>query len=1160
MFVALACLLFMSAGAVYGAEGDVPPRLDRVAFMTEAGDQTQIGLIGAESASWSSDNAAVAEVDGNGLVTATGKGDATITADVGGTRLTCIVSVGYKGMNPALPPSWRLFVPDGEPRNFDGVMYVYGSKDIYGQGSCSDSYHVIYSADLVHWTDAGESFSVRDLPPGNERMTRLWAPDCVYNPVTQKYYLFSCGRDQDGKYFIAESDVPTGPFTNAKEITYMGERIGNIDPGVLVDDDGTMWLAIAGTEAQERPMPFGGRFRYGKLDPATGYSTVVEGSVIDVHDAMIADGFHPFEGPSLRKFNGTYYLIYVSSRDGAIAPSRISYLYSGDISKNEWKYGGTLIDTYDLLANVNVHGSIEYFNGEYYISYHRLTPGVGSRSFVMEKISMDADGKFIQAKVSSSGAKGSFNLGEDIKAASACVLSGGRNDRRFASRPANTSPTGYEQYAYGYFNAPGQYFGFSSLNFGFSARLAYITAKTTAPGAVVEFSTAPDGPAFATFELPDTGNEWQEFSSAVTGFVWFVQDVYVRLRDAPESGRVDFEQFSVNNRPKVDPNTPRLDRIAFMTEIGEETQISISGNPGPVAWSSDNEAVATVDGSGLVAAVGKGDATITAETGKYKVTCIVSVGYEGQNPVLPPSWRLYVPDGEPHNFNGVMYVYGSRDPYGSGSCSENYHSIYSTDLIHWTDAGVSFSLDDLPPGNEAVSALWAPDCFYDPATDKYYLLSCGTDYDGKYFIASSDSPSGPFKNAKEITYQGQQIGNIDPGALVDDDGTIWLAIAGNESQERPMPFGGRFRYGKLDPATGYTTVVDGSVIDVEDTMYADGFHPFEGPSLRKFNGIYYMIYVSSRDGAIAPSRLSYLYTDDIGKGEWTYGGTIVDTYDLLRNVNVHGSIEYYKGEYYAGFHRLTPGVGSRSYQMEKLTINPDGSIQQAGLTSSGPKGAFVLGERIQAASAFMLSGGREDLRFAARPAETSPTGYEQYAYGYFDAVGQHMGYRYIDFGEAAGGSILASVRTAGSGAVLTFKDAPDGEVIAAFSLPDTKGEWQTVAGGIVDGPAGLQEVYVELTAPPSAGRVDLDWFSFGGKATRAEIEAPARINTRLKAPVQLDFLIDGAGYEFRSSNPGVARVDYNGLVTPVRAGNAVISIRTLDGSGLVDSVMINVTP
>jgi beta-xylosidase len=1175
--------------------------------MTEIGEETQLFVTGYDGdTTWKSSDDSVATV-ADGLVTAVGKGDATITLETEDATLSCIVSVAYKGMNPVLPPSWRLFIPDGEPRNFNGVMYIYGSKDTYGQGSCSDSYHVIYSSDLVHWTDAGESFSVRDLPAGNGNMTRLWAPDCVYNPATEKYYLFSCGRDQDGKYFIAESDVPTGPFTNAREITYKGERIGNIDPGVLVDDDGTMWLAIAGTEAQERPMPFGGRFRYGKLDPETNYSTVIDGSVIDVHDSMIADGFHPFEGPSLRKFNDIYYLIYVSSRDGAIAPSRMSYLYSTDISKNEWQYGGTLIDTYDLLANVNVHGSIEYFNGEYYISYHRLTPGVGSRSFVLEKISLGSDGKFSQAKVTSSGAKGSFTLNEDIKAASACVLSGGRNDRRFTSRPAAASPTGYEQYAYGYFNAEGQYFGFSSVNLGFSARMAYLNVKTTAPGAVVELSTSPDGAAFASFALPNTGNEWREISTDITGFVWFTQDVYVRLRTVPESGRVDFDQFSINSRPKTDPNAPRLNMVAFMTEIGEETRLIVSGYEGDVTWSSSDESVAIITGSGgsavvtdggsavltadgvdggvggggavvvadgvggggavvtadgsiVITAVGKGDATITADTGAYQLTCIVSVGYEGQNPVLPPSWRLFIPDGEPHNFNGVMYVYGSKDPYGSGSCSESYHSIYSTDLIHWVDAGTSFSLDDLPPGNEAVSALWAPDCFYDPATEKYYLLSCGTDYDGKYYIASSDSPSGPFKNAREITYQGGQIGNIDPGALVDDDGTVWLAIAGNESQERPMPFGGRFRYGKLDPETGYTTVIDGSMIDVNDAMFADGFHPFEGPSFRKFNGIYYLIYVSSRDGAIAPSRLSYLYTTDIAGGEWTYGGTIVDTYDLLRNVNVHGSIEYYNGEYYAGFHRLTPGVGSRSYQMEKITIGEDGLIAQAELTSSGPKGAFSQGERIQAASAFMLSGGRDDLRFAARPAATSPTGYEQYAYGYFNAVSQYFGYRYVDFGDAEVGALVASVRTTGGNAVLTFKDAPDGNVISVLNLPDTQGEWQDVIGSVPASPEGKQAVYVELTAAPNAGRVELDWFSFDGRATYAEIDSPARMNVRLRSTAQLQFSVDGVGYEFVSSNPGIVRVDHNGVVTPVRAGSAVVSIRTIDGSGLVDSVLVNVTP
>ena len=107
------------------------------------------------------------------------------------------------------------------------------------------------------------------------------------------------------------------------------------------------------------------------------------------------------------------------------------------------------------------------------------------------------------------------------------------------------------------------------------------------------------------------------------------------------------------------------------------------------------------------------------------------------NPILPLD--KYIPDGEPHVFDGRMYIFGSRDvtngflPNGERDfCSTDYHVIYSDDLIHWTDAGVSISIDSIPAeirGN--TRRLWAPDVFKSPTEkDKYYS------YNGKVYLCN----------------------------------------------------------------------------------------------------------------------------------------------------------------------------------------------------------------------------------------------------------------------------------------------------------------------------------------------------------------------------------------------------------------------------------------
>ena len=61
------------------------------------------------------------------------------------------------------------------------------------------------------------------------------------------------------------------------------------------------------------------------------------------------------------------------------------------------------------------------------------------------------------------------------------------------------------------------------------------------------------------------------------------------------------------------------------------------------------------------------------------------------NPYLP-SWE-YVPDGEPHVYNGRVYVYGSHDMFnGFVYCQKDYvcWSAPEDDLTNWRYEGVIY--------------------------------------------------------------------------------------------------------------------------------------------------------------------------------------------------------------------------------------------------------------------------------------------------------------------------------------------------------------------------------------------------------------------------------------------------------------------------------------
>ncbi|MDR0423906.1 MAG: hypothetical protein LBH39_00335 [Clostridiales Family XIII bacterium] len=80
------------------------------------------------------------------------------------------------------------------------------------------------------------------------------------------------------------------------------------------------------------------------------------------------------------------------------------------------------------------------------------------------------------------------------------------------------------------------------------------------------------------------------------------------------------------------------------------------------------------------------------------------------------------------------------------------------------------------------------------------------------------------------------------------------------------------------------------------------------------------------------------------------------------------------------------------------------------------------------------------------------------------------------------------------------------------------------------------------------------------QATTVKAHSSVRYNMKLKKDEILDFEIDGVLYEFTSSNPGVARVSSEGLVTPVRSGTAVITLKATDGSDMSSSITVFVTP
>ncbi|KAA6311298.1 Xylosidase/arabinosidase, partial [termite gut metagenome] len=142
---------------------------------------------------------------------------------------------------------------------------------------------------------------------------------------------------------------------------------------------------------------------------------------------------------------------------------------------------------------------------------------------------------------------------------------------------------------------------------------------------------------------------------------------------------------------------------------------------GPVGqtYVSSDEKVATIKGNSIKA-VAYGDCVIYAVAdGRQSVFARVTVDWQVQNPILPYSWEMYVPDTEAHNFDGKIYVYGSLDiEYNGRFCSPYYISLMTPDLKRWESHGYSYTAFD--EGN--------------PYPGKILWDSDGNYYNGKYLL------------------------------------------------------------------------------------------------------------------------------------------------------------------------------------------------------------------------------------------------------------------------------------------------------------------------------------------------------------------------------------------------------------------------------------------
>lgn len=350
------------------------------------------------------------------------------------------------------------------------------------------------------------------------------------------------------------------------------------------------------------------------------------------------------------------------------------------------------------------------------------------------------------------------------------------------------------------------------------------------------------------------------------------------------------------------------------------------------------------------------------------------------NPYLP-SWE-YIPDGEPHVYDGRVYVYGSHDHFdGFVFCPGDYTvwSAPADDLSAWRCEGVTYERTADPINKDGRMCLYAPDVTKGP-DGRYYLYYV---YDKVNYVsvAVCDTPAGRFHFLGYVRHKNGALYGTEPGDEPQFDPAV---ITEGEKTYLYTGFCGRgdkSRHGAMcvTLSSDMLTIEEEVVFVAPGCEYAsgtgfEGHAFFEGPSIRKRGGLYYFIYSSQW-----MHELCYAISKD-PRGPFTYGGVIVSNNDIgigtykkpeqavAYGGNNHGSICEIGEKWYIFYHRHTNGCWySRQGCAEEIFFDDNGAIAQVEITSCGLNGGPLPGKGTYPAYIACHLYTRERVPFAGDP-------------------------------------------------------------------------------------------------------------------------------------------------------------------------------------------------
>lgn len=307
-------------------------------------------------------------------------------------------------------------------------------------------------------------------------------------------------------------------------------------------------------------------------------------------------------------------------------------------------------------------------------------------------------------------------------------------------------------------------------------------------------------------------------------------------------------------------------------------EVSPSNNR--IVWESNDVSVATVN-NGVVTAVSKGKAVITAKTedGKYTAKCTVTVNSSNNTITNDVFYKdtdgnfIYAQGGGIYKFGDKYYWYGckyaeapvyaaSPERSNTGNAAFEAFTCYSsTDLVNWKFEGYPMTRET--DGMKEAGWVGRMGIAYNENTKKYVLVS---QYAPGMLFATSNKPQGPYKFEHVISgvdyFANGTTG--DQTVFQDDDGKAYVICSSTAGREylyvAPLRESDFLDIDAENVKEIYHDA-EGQYIDDNGEIAIKDKKGVEGNCMFKYNGNYY--FTGSDLYGWNSSRVYVMQSDDI---------------------------------------------------------------------------------------------------------------------------------------------------------------------------------------------------------------------------------------------------------------------------------------------------------